>query len=225
MNTLKISPRDLVSRWYGDRALDEDAIQDAVVEMMRRGWLPVFVPRRMSGTGRRCSFRSAAATPPSSRYLDGGGGGVVPRGLIESRTQFPIACIGTGLVLSTIGIAIVRVDGNNAFIRATTPGLALMVHSARIHPLEDMPTGQLINIATGKRIPPQHWNDNLRLRVAMTFDELQVDVPGFWMARPNRMFGRDGCSRSRRLPHRRRCSALTSRRFNRPGGCRCSPII
>ena len=33
-------------------------------------------------------------------------------------------------------------------------------------------------IVTGTRIPPQHWNDDLRLRVAMTFDELQVDVPG-----------------------------------------------
>src|SRR5205814_7869888 len=109
LNTLKMSPRDLVSRWYGDRALDEDALHDAVVEMMRRGWLPVFIPRPHEWDRTTVFLPQRSLHAAIARYLDGGGAGVVPRGLVESRTQFPIACIGTGLVLSTIGIVVVRV--------------------------------------------------------------------------------------------------------------------
>jgi len=178
MNALKILPRELVTKWYGDRPLDEDAIQDGVLEMMRRGWLPSFVPRPCEWERTMVFLPQRSTLAAIVRYLDGGGAGVVPRGLIESRTQCPLSCIGTGLILSSIGIAIMRVDGVNAFIRATTPALALMVHSARIHPLERMPTERLIHVAVGKVIPPRNWTDDLRLHVGLRFDEFAVDVPG-----------------------------------------------
>ncbi|HEX8524206.1 MAG TPA: hypothetical protein VF669_18270 [Tepidisphaeraceae bacterium] len=179
MNALKILPRELVTKWYGgDRPLDEDAVHDAIVEMMRRGWLPSFVPRPSEWDRTMVFLPQRSNLAAIVRYLDGGGIGVVPRGLIESRTQFPISCIGTGLVLSSIGIAILRVDGNNVFIRSTTPALALMVHSARIHTLDGLPTNHLIRVATGKRVPSRCRTDDLRLRVALRFDELAVDVPG-----------------------------------------------
>src|SRR5438105_9384589 len=144
LNALKILPRELVTRWYGDRPLDEDAVHDGVLEMMRRGWLPSFVPRPCEWDRTMVFLPQRSDLAAIVRYLDGSGGGVVPRGLIESRTQCPLSCIGTALILSGIGIAIVLVDGNNVFIRSTTPALALMVHSARIHMLEAMPTERLI---------------------------------------------------------------------------------
>ena len=143
MNALKILPRELVARWYGERPLDEDAVHDGVLEMMRRGWLPSFVPRPSEWERTMVFLPQRSIMAAIVRYLDGGGCGVVPRGLLESRTQCTLSSIGSGLILSSIGIAIVRVDGNNVFIRATTPGLALMVHSARIRPLEGMLTDQL----------------------------------------------------------------------------------
>jgi hypothetical protein len=178
MNALKILPRELVTKWYGDRPMDEDAVHDGILEMLRRGWLPSFVPRPTEWDRTMVFLPQRSIFAAIVRYLDGGGIGVVPRGLIESRTQCPISCIGTGLMLSSIGIAILRVDGNNVFIRATTPGMALVVHSARIHPLDQMPTERLIQVAVGKVIPPQHWTDELRMRAALKFDEFQVDVPG-----------------------------------------------
>lgn len=178
MNTLKISARDLVSRFYGDTPVEEDVLHDAVVEMMRRGWIPSFIPRPFEYDRTIVFLPQRSPFAAIIRCLDGGGAAVVPRGLLESRTTFPIACIGSGLVLSSLGVAIVRADGNNVFIRATTPALALMAHSTRIHPLEGMETSHLIKVATGKHIPQPLWNDNLLLRVAMAFDEFQVDVPG-----------------------------------------------
>ncbi len=177
MSTLKIVPRDLVSRWYGDRAFDQDALHDAVVQMMHQGWLPSFVPQQ-SESDRTMVFLPQRDKNAFVRYLDIRGHGVVPRGLIESRTQLPLASIGTGLMLSDLGIAIVRVDGNNVHIQSTMPGLALIANSCRNHPMEGMPTARLVTAATGLQLPVQRWNDDLLLRVAITFDELQLDLPG-----------------------------------------------
>jgi hypothetical protein len=178
MIALKISPRELVKKWFGDRSLDEDALQDGVVEMIRHGWLPVFVPQPDEWE------RTTVFLPHRSQYsaivrrLDGGGWGVIPRGLIESRTKCPISGMGTGLILSSIGISIVRVEGFRVVIRATTPNLALLAHSARIHPMKNISTAQLILMATGIQAPRTPWSDSLLLRVTKAFGELSVDVPG-----------------------------------------------
>jgi hypothetical protein len=178
LNALKILPRDLVAQWYGDRPIDEDAVHDGILEMMRRGWLPSFVPQPTEWDRTMVFLPQRSELAAIVRCLDGGGSGVVPRGLIEARTQCPISCIGTGLILSSIGLAILRLDGNNIFIRSTTPALALMVHSARVHPLSGIPTNHLIQVAVGKSVPSRHLSDDLRFRVALRFDEFAVDVPG-----------------------------------------------
>jgi hypothetical protein len=36
----------------------------------------------------------------------------------------------------------------------------------------------LVHAATGKHVPRRLWNDDLRLRVALAFDEFNIDVPG-----------------------------------------------
>lgn len=175
---VKMTARELVAHWYGNRHIGDDAVHDAIIEMIRRGWLTGFIPtpsgwdRPMVFVPQRNDFAAII------RYVDYTGAGVVPRGLIESRTQLPLANIGTGLFLSYIGIAITGVDGNNAFIRGTTPGLALMAHQARIHPLKQMPVKTLVSTALGKPAPRRLWDEELLLRVALAFDELNIDVHG-----------------------------------------------
>lgn len=175
---LRMTARELVARWYGDRAIGEDALHDAVVEMMRRGWLTAFIPKAGEWD------RSMVFVPQYNdfaaiiRYVDYTGVGVVPRGLVESRTQLPLANIGTGLCLSYIGIGITKTDGNNVFIRGTTPGLGLMAHQAHIHLLDQMPMMTLISATIGKPVARRLWNQELRLRVALAFDQFNIDVPG-----------------------------------------------
>lgn len=174
----KTTARELVARWYGNRPIGDAAVHDAVVEMMRRGWLTAFIPQSNEWD------RSMVFVPQSNdfaaiiRYVDYTGVGVVSRGLVESRTQLPLANIGTGLFLSYIGIGITKTDGNNVFIRGTTPGLALMAHQVRIHPLEQMPMVTLIHAAIGKPVARPLRNEELLLRVAIAFDEFSIDVPG-----------------------------------------------
>lgn len=175
---VKMSARALVAHWYDDRLVGEEAVHDAVVEMMRRGWLTAFIPkpdnwdRPMVFVPQRNDFAAII------RYVDYTGVGVVPRGLIESRTQLPLASFGTGLFLSRIGIAIAKIDGNNVFIRGTTPALALMVHQTRPQNFDHMPVQALISTALGKPVPRLHWDQDLLLRVALAFDEFDVEVPG-----------------------------------------------
>jgi hypothetical protein len=174
----KMSARQLVAHWYGDRNVDDDAVRDAVTELMRRGWLTAFVPKPPDWDRTMVFVPQHNDFAAILRYVDYNGVGVVPRGLIESRTQLPLSNIGTGLFMSHIGIAITNIDGNNVFIRGTTPALALMAHQARIHPLEQMPTAALINAAIGTPTPRRHRDPELLLRAALAFDEFNIDVPG-----------------------------------------------
>jgi hypothetical protein len=146
--------------------------------MMRRGWLTGFHPepadwdRPMVFVPQRDDYAAII------RCIDARNVGVVPRGLIESRTQQPADSIGTGMFLGHVGIGIARIDGNNVFVRATNPGMAMMAYSVRRGPLERMPVETLIHVTTGTHIPRPLWNDDLRLRVALAFDEFCIDVPG-----------------------------------------------
>lgn len=175
---VKMSARDLVAHWYGDRGIGDDAVHDAVKEMMRRGWLTGFIPKSPDWDRPMVFVPQHNDFAAIIRYVDYTGAGVVPRGLIESRTQLPLSNIGTGLFLSYIGIAITRVDGNNLFIRGTTPALALMAHQARIQPFEQSRVKTLVSTAIGKPISRRFWNQEVLLRVALAFDEFNIDVPG-----------------------------------------------
>lgn len=161
-----------------DRGLGEEVIHSAIVEMMRRGWLTAFFPRPTEWDRRMVFVPQQNDFAAIIRYVDQRSVGIVPRGLIESRTNAPVEHIATGMFLSHIGIGITAIDGNNVFIRGTNPGLALMMFHVRAHPLEHMRMESLVKMITGKHIPRRLWNDDLRLRVALAFDEFNCDVPG-----------------------------------------------
>lgn len=178
LQRIKMTARHLCLHWYGKCPVTEKAVDSAIVEMMRRGWLTAFIPRPtewnrpMVFVPQHCDFA------PIIRYIDRRSAGVVPRGLVESRTGQPVASMATGMFLAHVGIGITSIDGNNIFIRGTSPGFATMAYHARHHPLERMPTATLVHAATGRHLIRRLWDDDLRRRVATVFDEFNIDVPG-----------------------------------------------
>src|SRR5947209_3922804 len=168
---VKLTARQLVKHWYGKSPVCQQAVHSAIVEMMRRGWLTAYIPRPDDWDRAMIFVPQHNDFAAIIRYVDHRSIGVVPRGLIESRTQHPIAQVGTGMFLAHMGIGITGIDGNNVFIRGTNPGLALMAFGVRSSPLEQMPLDRLVRTTTGRNIPRRLWNDDLRLRMAMTFDE------------------------------------------------------
>jgi hypothetical protein len=178
LTRVKLTARELVKQRCGKRNMCEQAVHDEVVQMMRRGWLTAFLHRRSEWDRRMVFIPQNSAFAGIIRYVDQRSIGVVPRGLIESRTGQPIESFGTGMFLAHMGIGITRIDGNNIFIRGTTSGLAMMAYQTRRHPMEQMRMETLVHATTGKHVPRRLWNDDLRLRVAMAFDDFDIDVPG-----------------------------------------------
>lgn len=174
----KLTARELVKQWFGKVRLTQQVVDAAIVEMMRRGWLTAFIPRPNEWDRFMVFVPQSNAFASIIRYVDQRSVGVVPCGLIESRTEQPIESFGTGMFLAHMGIGITRTDGNNVFIRGTNSGLAMMTMQTRFHPLERMPMETLVHATTGKHVPRRLWNDDLRLRMALAFDEFNVDVPG-----------------------------------------------
>jgi hypothetical protein len=175
---VKLTARQLVKHWYGKCPVRQQAVHSAIVEMMRRGWLTAFIPRPNEWDRAMVFVPQRNDMAAIIRYIDHRSVGVVPRGLIESRTQQPVEYVGTGLFLAHVGIGITGIDGHNVFIRGTGPGMALMAFQVRANPLERMPMETLVRTTTGKHVPHHLWNDDLRLRVALAFDEFNIDVPG-----------------------------------------------
>jgi hypothetical protein len=54
----------------------------------------------------------------------------------------------------------------------------MMAQQTRRGPLEHISMETLVHATTGKHISRRRWNDDLRLRVALAFDEFNIDVPG-----------------------------------------------
>jgi hypothetical protein len=178
LQRVKLTARELVKQRYGNSPMRDQAVQDAVVEMMRRGWLTAFIPRPSEWDRRMVFVPQSNAFAAIIRYVDQRSVGVVPRGLIESRTELPVESFGTGMFLAHMGIGITRIDGSNVFIRGTNPGLAMMAMQTRFHPLERMSMETLVNATIGKHVPRHLWTDDLRLRIALAFDEFNIDTPG-----------------------------------------------
>lgn len=178
LDRVKMTARQLVENWYSVRKVTDDAVHDAVIEMMRRGWVTAFVPKPCDWDRLMVFVPQRNALSAIIRYVDYTGAGVVPRGLIESRTQMPVAHIGTGMRLAHIGVAITNIDGNNVFIGGTSPGMGLLSHQAHISLPKPMRVDSLISVATGKLVPRRQWNEEILLRAALAFDEFNIDVPG-----------------------------------------------
>lgn len=178
LSRVKMTARQVVENWYGERTMTDDAVHDAVIEMMRRGWLTAFVPKPCDWDRLMVFVPQRSPFSAIIRYVDYTGAGVVPRGLIESRTQMNVAHIGTGMFLAHIGVAITNIDGNNVFIRGTSPALGLLSHQAHVGIPKQIRVDSLISTAIGKSVPRRQWNEELLLRAALAFDQFHIDVPG-----------------------------------------------
>src|SRR5687767_3531676 len=110
---IKTTPRKLIRERFGRRPLGSAAVREAVDAMMRRGWLPNYVPRAFEWDRNLVFIPHSHAFASIFRCLDANGCGVVPRGLIESRTCVGISNLITGMLLARYGLAIVALDGSN----------------------------------------------------------------------------------------------------------------
>jgi hypothetical protein len=174
----KMTARQLVRQLYGKIPVRQPAVHAAIVEMIRRGWLTAFIPRPTEFDRMMVFVPQHNDFAAIIRCVDHRSIGVVPRGLIESRTGQRVESLGSGLILAHVGIGVTRIDGHNISIRGTNSGLAMMVQQTRRGPLEHISMETLVHATTGKRISRHRWNDDVRLRIALAFDEFNIDVPG-----------------------------------------------
>ena len=175
---IKTTPRKLIRDRFGRRPLGSAAVREAVDAMMRRGWLPNYVPRAFEWDRNLIFVPQNHAFAGIFRCLDTYGHGVVSRGLIESRTGVGIGNLITGMLLARYGLAIVALDGSNVILRGTSSGMASVVNLSRRGIPDRMLNRVLVRYATGLDMRTDHLNDDLRLRAALAYDEFQMDVPG-----------------------------------------------
>ena len=175
---IKTTPRKMIRDRFGRHPLGSAAVREAVDAMMRRGWLPNYVPRAFEWDRNLVFVPQNHPVAGIFRCLDTNGRGVVPRGLIESRIGIRIDHFMTGIWLSRYGLAIVGLEGTNVALRGTSSGMAYVVNVSRKSVRDRMLTRSLVRYATGLDLPTDHLNDDLRLRAALAYDEFQVDVPG-----------------------------------------------
>ena len=175
---IKTTPRKLIRDRFGRRPLGTAAVREAVDAMMRRGWLPNYVPRAFEWDRNLVFIPHSHAFAGIYRCLDADGCGVVPRGLIESRTSIRIENVMTGIWLARYGLAIVALDGGNVMLRGTSSGMANIVNLSRRDIYDTVTSRVLVRCATGLDWPTEQLNEDLRLRATLAFHEFQVDVPG-----------------------------------------------
>jgi hypothetical protein len=176
---LKVTARQLVLDRFGNRPFGRAAISDAIADLGSNGWLANYTPGPFEFE------RFIIFVPTDHRFaavfrcLDATGTGVVPRGLIESRTRCRLSEPMARVWLTTYGLALMRVDGCNVHLRGTSSGMAGRVNRLRF---EDDPTlvdcDLLVENATGLLLPLNRLNEDLRLRAAQAFGSFGVEAPG-----------------------------------------------
>lgn len=176
---IKTTGRKLVQEFHRKRPLNQLAVMDAINKMRRHGWFANYTPGPFQFDRTIVLVPSHHRFEPLFRCLNANEQALVPRGLIESRTNHRITNSMTGTRLGVYGLAIVSVQGCNVVIRGTSSGMAFTVNSARYGETPPRLSEHLVENATGLVLPPERLNDDLRLRTAMAFEEFLVDVPGF----------------------------------------------
>lgn len=187
---IKTTARRLIYARLGNRPLGQAAVNLAILEMRCKGWLANYVPGPFEFDRTIVFIPEHHPFEAIFRCLDWTGSAVVPRGLIESRTDRRLTNPTTGMWLATYGLAIVAVEGCNVHLRGASGGMAGRVNRARYGDMRRALCTHLVENATGLVLPKERLNEDLRLRAALVFEQFQVDVPGLL----------DGLSRSPVVP-------------------------
>lgn len=175
---VKTTGRRLVYERLGARPLCQAALAQAILDMRCRGWLANYVPGPFEFDRTIIFIPTRHRFEPIFRCLDATGSAVVPRGLIESRTDCRMSSQTSAIWMTTYGLAIVAVEGCNVRIRGTSAGLAGRVNRSRYSESKPALCTHLVENATGLVLPRERLNDDLRLRAALVFEAFQLDVPG-----------------------------------------------
>jgi len=143
-----------------------------------KGWIPNHIPKPLDYDRHLVLVPQTHPFAAIFRCLGRVGVGPVPIGIVESRVQLPLHDVMTGIYLSRYGLAILKVVGNEVILRGTTTGMASVANLSRCGHGHGSQCEYLVKYATGLELRPRLIDDDVRLRTALAFDELLVDVPG-----------------------------------------------
>lgn len=177
VSRVRVSVKQLVGYELGPTRLTPTAIETALAQVRRRGYVASFTPPAEAYN--QHIILLLASHPFAAIYralaLDGSPT-PVPLGLIESRTHIPITTMGAGMMLAHFGLALLRVAGCCAIVKGTWTKMAHECNASRYIQLSSRPSWMLVETATGVVAPPAEIDDDLRLRTALSYHEYGINV-------------------------------------------------